>query len=244
MSRIVRGVKTIATGAGLRIHPVDGSSSSLIIEGEAQDVLGLVNSFPGAEVEVNRGDDGQARLEVRYGTIQGQPDVPVYIWELVWNDQQKDIRFNPAALALGHESLALIQDALDNGLESVALTDDELALYVRILRGETAYLESMPVLRRTIALSDQGQVQPAVSGINKLFTTAAIIASEPTMDVAVKELILAVDAEMATRVADADYPFSWLKKGPGTMVRWGQKREITQEWIGDFWDTLFAYAEA
>jgi len=190
---------------------------------------------------------GYSSLEVTYGAAETQdPAVPLSDeWSLIGNDLEKSIFEHPsvtseqetwepsekvnfkaaieAALRGDGTTAADLLDPLPAG--SVQLAD---SLYDELAKGVEAYTVSQFVLRHTVVITSNSTIQPVLTNVGKVYSTAALQSAEN------------IPGTIKFSLPDG----YWLKRTP-TVDQYGtDKWQITQEyWHADSYST-FLYEEA
>ena len=244
--RRVRGNKFVETTLRVTTHPVDGSTSMLVIEGEAADVQGLQASYGGAQTTFEQ-TDGFGRLEVLYANqaATGQNEVPILRWSLDGAQQQKDLFEHRAALALSDATIDTLQEKLraNTKAERDAVTIPQVrnaqALYDLYHRGTTAfYADDGIVMRKTMTVSTNYELSIAFSGLAMVMAGADFISTEPTMPTWARTLVTFLDdrADSVNEfIPPSGYVFGWLKHYPTIDHTFGGRVELSQEWWGAIW---------
>jgi hypothetical protein len=169
-------------------------------------------------------------------------------YELLGNNQQFDLRLHPKAIALGTPTIKKINNVLnnakdDNGrainteAEITTIGGDALQLYNLLLQenGNRAFQKSQYVFRVTQIASNRATINVAYSDVEKIYTTAQMLAETgPPSGI----LTAIADAVTGSNPgAHAGYQYGWLKQTPTVTTAANNKIQISVEFWLELWST-------
>jgi hypothetical protein len=249
-SPLFRIPQLVFTGSRRRRHPIYGEQwmlyfeSPCAIEQAQQSACEVAYNSTRLDFECELETGGPVhRLTVitpdEPSGAAGDAVTPVY--ELNSNEQQKDLREHPKALALGPEVIrdvdALIEQALQENIEVSPENQNAVPLYNLLLQGKgsRAFDASQYVFRYTRVTSSRSTISVGYSNTLKIYSTAQMIT-----ETGPPKGVLASIADAYSTSAPAavsGYQYGWLKKKPNVQSIAGNKVQITGEYWLDQWST-------
>ena len=179
-------------------------------------------------------------LTARFPTAQHIPnEVPDNEWELFSQDAEKDFVQSDSDV-LQHYSkhdLEVLKfwvesPGIDNAspaYSAEAAANDILILQEEMRKGFSATRVMVPSLRHTQQASKVYQVPNSLDKVGRVFTTEALIKTEPTLPADIA-------ANLPTKVSGTPHrSFGWFKKFPTIRTAAKQKTQIVQEWEYGLW---------
>jgi hypothetical protein len=257
MSAIVAGTDPVLISTVIW-RSRSGNTTERVWEGTADGVNGVIaNLSRYDEFTIDPNNAPLYRLTVRTPDTLDQASDPQWSWEIVGEDNQKDIYEHPRIVAItqsddGLEELRVCKDAIENPLPnaSPAITDpDILRVYFLKLHGTEGWRWPTYRLRLTKTVGPEYDGEIADDGACRVYSAADIVAEHSQFPMYTRtyrrvaalqnanpEIIFGGNAALAD-----GYTWGWLKS-PTTESEMGQFRiRLQTEWVLDFWETDLIY---
>lgn len=182
----------------------------------------------------------------------GIPDLSTDTWQITGNEIQKSLLENPDVVAAVPAS---VRDQIDEAIQkatpetsiSPALSTYASKVFDRLRRGATHYALGQYVVRHTTNVSNQFGVNVADFNIERIYTTAQLIAevtNSNSWTFPMPGRMVYKLQNLVAPTAKTDYLWGWRKLPSTETTTAGNRVEITTEYWLEQWDIAIAYKTA
>jgi len=185
--RINGTLQPVRTSLRSNYDPTKGITVTQEFESAGDGLGGLANEFFRNRIQYEHHINPRKSklLATASGAEAGFPELTLDRWELLANENQKDIKEHPAVIAIanGDPSLADVLQAVSDYNENIGgtdphwFTDDDTAslLFRLLIHGVTSYALGQYVLRHTTNVSNAYDANVADLGVESVYSTSALI---------------------------------------------------------------------
>ena len=230
---------TWSRSQGFRFFPAfEGVTSSALSTSAAYRAAGVPYSFiaEGATARI---------VATQAQPPDGTVERPVGNWQLIGNAQQKDIRESVAFRTTASDAdrlaiLSLIKGNLTDPPADVTPpfdTPQGEELYRMVYQGQQHYKYTQWTLRHSMTVSQAWTTALSGSNLDKVFTTAQLLAECATFDDPLPPLLIAEVNNIPAPAAITRYLWGWLKEGPQFQTVAGDLIQCDIEYTLEQWAT-------
>ena len=269
MSGVIKGYKgVVQNGVRISYSQNDGWESEITYEGPKANIFAIAGNVKqwADDFTINAGAGPTATLVAKVGRdIYGSADNAavdvVTTWDLNSNEVQRDLREVAGADTLTDDQVKVVEKAANDAKNSDNATSTYPAsgaaggvqsawnaaqknLFWFFMRDQFNWMDFEFALTKRELVTSYYTVGVSMAGINKLWTTAQINATEGAFPNAMAASVTAIFANSTptknnTNMADGTnkWYFRWLKKAPQITQTAGGKFERTTEWWLGLWPT-------
>tara|TARA_S200002703_G_C3753168_1_gene231734 strand:- start:113 stop:928 length:816 start_codon:yes stop_codon:yes gene_type:complete len=264
MSGVIKGYKgVVQNGVRISYSQNDGWESEITYEGPKANIFAIAGNVKqwADDFTINAGAGPTATLVAKVGRdIYGSADNAavdvVTTWDLNSNEVQRDLREVAGADTLSDDKIKEVEKAANDAKASDNAASSfpaggrsswgaaEKNLFWFFMRDQFNWMDFEFALTKRELVTSYYTVGVSMAGINKLWTTAQINATEGAFPNAMAASVTAIFANSTptknnTNMADetSKWYYRWLKKAPQITQTAGGKFERTTEWWLGLWPT-------
>lgn len=269
MSAIIKGYKgVVQNGVRVSYSQSDGWESEVTYEGPKANIFAIAGNVKqwADDFTINAGAGPTATLVARigrdiYGTADNSAVDVVTTWDLDSNEVQRDMREVGGATGYAADKLtddqvkevekaatdAKNSDSASSGFPSTGRTgwnNAQKNLFWFFMRDQFNWMDYEFVLSKRELVTSYYTVGVSMAGINKLWTTSQITATEGAFPAAMAASVTSIFSNSTPEKDGEPMPdganywrYRWLKKAPNITQTAGGKFERSTEWWLGLWPT-------
>ena len=234
------------------MDPARGPTTETIYEGTFDAVLAAEATLTNVAYDADYSNPPVARLTIYspdYGDTNDDPNsIILTTFDLLANTSQRsgyEHRKSLAISASSPETIRVIKTAIrKNTAPSVALTDNSLKLYNHMLNGQDQFVDSQFVFKLTQYISRRAVIGIAYSGVNKIYTSASLIAETNPTGIYAAAIGFAFEAVRDSVYGGIDnvpagFTLGWLKQAPTITTVADNKSAVSIEYWLEAWSQYY-----